>query len=103
MRRVALPPEEAVSIDIYERNAWVPEDRVGPGTISVPSKVVINGQPVYLPADAQIDIRAGRQASEVTLTLFARRVRIGYENELDGPVGVPAGQPAPAVEGEGDA
>ncbi|MFC4014614.1 hypothetical protein ACFOY2_45840 [Nonomuraea purpurea] len=98
VRAARVPSENAVSIDIYERNGWTAEDREGPATIVIPSKVVIDGQPVYLPADSQINVKAGRCASEVTLTLFARRVRVGFEDELDGPVGVPAGQTTPEAD-----
>jgi hypothetical protein len=52
---------------------------------------------VYLPADSTVTVTAGKcEATAVTLTLFARRVRVGFEDGFDGPVGVPAGQPAPA-------
>ncbi|WP_043636813.1 hypothetical protein [Nonomuraea candida] len=93
-----LPPVHAISIDIYEKGPTLPpEERKGPHTINVPHKVVIDGQPVYLPADSRITVTAGTQeATTVTMTLFARRVRIRFEDELDGPVGVPAGQPTPA-------
>ncbi|MFG6197763.1 hypothetical protein [Nonomuraea sp. JJY05] len=97
---VELPSVRAISIDIYEKGpAPPPEERKGPHTINVPSKVVIEDQPVYLPADSRITVTAGtEEATAVTLTLFARRVRIGFEDELDGPVGVPAGQSAPVAD-----
>ncbi|WP_449065012.1 hypothetical protein [Planomonospora algeriensis] len=97
VRQVELPDEHAVSIDIYEHPSAVPpHDRTRGATLSVPSRIVIDGQPVYLPKDSGITVKAGLRATEVTLTLFARRVRIGYADELDGPVGVPAGQAEPA-------
>ncbi|MGW2223745.1 hypothetical protein ACWCSD_52920 [Nonomuraea sp. NPDC001684] len=93
-----LPPEHAVSIDIYGKGPDVPPgERTQGHTINIPHKVVIDGQPVYLPRDSQVTVTAGAQeATAVTLTLFARRVRIGFEDELDGPAGVPPGQPVPA-------
>ncbi|MBG0818982.1 hypothetical protein [Planomonospora sp. ID82291] len=101
VRSKVLPPEHAVSIDIYEHPAVAPpQDRTGGATLSIPSRIVIDGQPVYLPKNSDITVKAGLQATEVTVTLFARRVRIGYADELDGPVGLPAGQPAPEP-GEG--
>ena len=80
----AAEPPEAVCVDIIETH---PQDRAGehtgPQGIHVVNKVVINGQPVYLPRDSEITVVAsGIRESRVTMTFMARRVRLGHEDEL---------------------
>ncbi len=89
VRKFVPPPARGVCIEIIERAHQIPPgERGGPATINVPSAIVLDGVQWYVPANTTIDIKAGGEmGTVVTLTLYARRVRVGYEDELRGPIG----------------
>ncbi|MER5649713.1 hypothetical protein [Streptosporangium sp. NPDC002524] len=94
VRRYVVPAPRGVCIDIIaSARERPPAERVQAETLAIPKAVVVDGQHFYLPADSTITTRSGgHQVTEVTLTMMARRVRMGYEDELQGPLGRPAGE-----------
>jgi hypothetical protein len=84
-------------IDIIDDRS--PDDRTGANSTPVPHRVFLDGKEVYVPRGARVETRldgAGESIAAVTITMFARRVRLGYADELTGPAGrLPAnpGQP----------
>ena len=101
--QVAPPEPRGVCIDVIDLgdpSIYVPPaERRGGHTLHVGQQIrfVIDGrEPWYMPADTEIEVSGGRvDATRVTLTLFARRVRFGFADELDGPVGLMPGEPRP--------
>ncbi|MEW9530583.1 hypothetical protein [Microbispora sp. NPDC049125] len=88
--RLALASQpEAVMVDIIEERSPLrdgerdPGERCGPEGLHIPTHVLINGQPIYMPRGAKIRVEtSGSEATAVTITFFARRVRIGHADEL---------------------
>jgi len=94
MTQPATPPQpprtlgDAVTIDIIEqqrpgsppKNA---EPRTGAATLHIPTHIVLNGQTILMPKDAKIRVEAScLDATTVTITMFAQRVRIGHHDEI---------------------
>lgn len=78
------PDARGALIEIVERRRKPIEDSAAASTV-IPDEVRINGQPLMVSADRpitihEIDIK-DRECVLVTLTLFARRVLIGAEEE----------------------
>ncbi|MFD9947691.1 hypothetical protein ACFWYW_46505 [Nonomuraea sp. NPDC059023] len=94
----------AATIDIVDSRPPT-GDREGAYTVIVPNKVFVDGAELYLPAGTEINMSISdipHSAVAVTATFFARRVRVGYADELGGPIGElaqPETTPAPC-EGE---
>lgn len=85
IRRVPLPKTEAVVVDIIDRYASEPgqDSRQGGGTVHVGTDVIINGRSVYTPRGTMIQTEScGHDGTKITMTFFARRVRIGFADEL---------------------
>lgn len=85
VRAFPTPRPEAVMVDIIDRYNKPPEGeaREGAQGIHVGTDVIINGQRTYTPADSKVSVETcGLDATRVTITFFARRVRIGHEDEL---------------------
>lgn len=85
VRRWEVPEEpEAVDIDIVEMGLRNQEgSRTGSQTLHVPTHVLINGKKIFTPQGTKIEVKAcGLDATTVTMTFFARRVRIGHADEL---------------------
>jgi hypothetical protein len=61
------------------------DDRSGAAGVVVPREVRINGKPVLVPREAPIVVHemviGDREAVQVTLTVFARLVKIGHETK----------------------
>jgi hypothetical protein len=76
------PPTGAV-IEIIERDRAT-DDTLG-GSVIMPNRILINGQPVLTPDDKPITIHEinGDELVTVTLTLFARRISIRAEHDTD--------------------
>lgn len=94
LRKFRLPLPHAAVIDIIEddRGGHGPtkDQRDGFGGVHVPTAVVVDGQQFLLPREAKVTMQtSGAQATEVTITLLARRVRVGYWDELDGEIQPP--------------
>lgn len=82
-------------IDIIDDRS--PDDRTGANSTPVPHRVFLDGKEVYVPRGARVETRlhgAGEAVASVTITMVARRVRLGYADELTGPVGRLPGNPA---------
>jgi hypothetical protein len=74
---------EAAYVEIVER---VPFDQLGTAVergIVMPTEVRINGAPLLCPKDDPVEIhtiRIGEDAVKVTLTLWARMIKVGHEH-----------------------
>ncbi len=75
---------KAVVVEIVERGRPLDDTKVG-GDVVVPDDIRINGQSVLCEEGSlkvhEMDL-AHRDIVRVTLTLFARRVTIGAENDI---------------------
>lgn len=81
---MTVSPSGAV-VEIIERGATV--DRANSAGVVVPNEIRLNGVPMYAPADRPVTVHqvdmAGNELACVTLTLFARRVLIGAEGDIN--------------------
>lgn len=76
-------PEEGITVDIVEMTPPPEGGRKGPATLHVPTYVVVNGRRFFTPRGTKIKVEAcGEDATTVTLTFHARRVRVGHADEL---------------------
>ena len=75
---------KAAVVEIVERSKTLDDTKVG-GDLIVPDDIRINGQSVLCEGGSlkvhEMDL-AGTSIVKVTLTLFARRVIIGAENDI---------------------
>lgn len=93
------PQPPAAVIDIIDDRA--PDDRTGANSTPIPHRVFVDGREVYVPRGARVATNldgVGESVVEVTVTMFARRVRWGYADELAGPAGRVPGNGQPAMD-----
>ncbi|MGW0486172.1 hypothetical protein [Nonomuraea sp. NPDC003214] len=87
----------AATIDIIDSRTPPAERREGGQTVVIPNEIYVDGVPLYVPRDSKISMDIdghGNSPVEVTMTFFARRVRVGFADELDGPA---AALPSPVI------
>jgi hypothetical protein len=78
----------AATIDIVDSRP--PAEREGPGSVIVPTDILVDGVPLYVPRDSKVSMAIDgfrESAVAVTMTFFARRLRVGYADEMGGPIG----------------
>ena len=78
------PPPPAAVIEIVEKDKTTTDTLAG--SVIIPNEVRINGQPLSI-ADGvtvhEINVGGDHELAHVTLTLYARRVTIAAEGDLD--------------------
>ncbi|SLG39827.1 Uncharacterised protein [Mycobacteroides abscessus subsp. abscessus] len=84
---MTTPVPDACDIEIIERTR--DESRDGGHGIVVPNEIRINGKPVLAPADTPVVVHGmeigKHEPVRVTLTLFARVVKVSHETVEDVP------------------
>lgn len=74
------PPAAAV-VEIVERGLRT--DHTTGGSIVVPDQIRVNGMPLLVEPNITIAKLGDREAARVTITLYARRIVVAGENDLE--------------------